>query len=92
MDYNEQLKIAQNYQARKATEKLALAKQLGTTKGFYNFYFTHLPKFQSQQHCFYSINELHYNIFSEYKYTNYNSFRKRLKEFLFAEAKLKHHE
>ena len=76
MDYQTALQLARNYEARQLSEKLALAQKLGTTKGFYSFYFNHLSKFNTQIECFDHCNELFYQIFQEYKYRNYDSFRK----------------
>lgn len=56
-------------------KKFLLAQKLGTIKGFYKYYFDHLPKHKTQTDCFNAINLLHYNIFNEYKYEDYNSFR-----------------
>jgi hypothetical protein len=83
MDHKAQLQLAKNYENRKTSEKLALAQKLGTTKGFYLFYFDHLSKFQTQIECFEHVNELYYKIFKQHKYSSYNSFRRYLKQHLF---------
>jgi len=83
MDYQTALQLARNYEARQLSEKLALAQKLGTTKGFYSFYFNHLSKFNTQIECFQHINELHNQIFGEYRYSSYNSFRRHLNHHLF---------
>ena len=59
-------------------QKSHLQRKLGTTTGFYTYYFTHLGKFKTQIDCFNKINLLHYKAFGEYKYADYNSFRKAL--------------
>lgn len=61
------------------SQKFILAQKLGTVKGFYMFYFDKLPYYSTQTDCFNALNLLHYNIFNEYKYEDYNSFRRSLK-------------
>jgi len=81
-NHEKQLKLARNYETKQANEKLQLAKKLGTRIGFFEFYFNNLPNFKTQTDCFYAVNELHFSIFSEYKYSDYNSFRKQVTTYL----------
>ena len=73
---------AQQYENRITAEKLALAQKLGTTKGFFQYYFDMLPYFQTQTGCFNDINLLHNKIFKEDKYSDYDSFRKQMVRYL----------
>lgn len=59
-------------------QKYVLAQKLGTAKGFYLYYFEQLKHFKTQTECFNAVNLLHFKIFNEYKYTEYNSFRHAL--------------
>jgi hypothetical protein len=60
------------------SEKYQLACKLGTVKGFYLYYYELLPEIGSQLVTFNAVNHLHYQIFNEYKYSDYDSFRKAL--------------
>lgn len=53
-----------------------LLKQLGTREGFYQYYFEQLPKHRTNVECFNHCNDKHFDLFGEYKYESYNSFRK----------------
>lgn len=82
MDQKQILIRAQQYEAKQAAEKLALAQQLGTAPGFFQYYFESLPKFTTQTECFENANLLHYKIFRQYKYADYNSFRNQMAKYL----------
>lgn len=71
--------IISNFSNQTEAQKYVLAQKLGTTKGFYLYYFQMLSKFKTQTDCFNAVNLLHYKIFNEYKYEDYNSFRNVLK-------------
>lgn len=60
------------------SQKYDLAVQLGTTKGFFQYYFDQLPQHKSQIDSFEAANQLHYDIFKEYKYSDYHSFRRSM--------------
>lgn len=74
-----QHKLIANFSNLTQGEKYILAQKLGTSKGFYLYYFEQLKHFQNQTKCFNTINLLHHKIFGEYKYTDYDSFRNVLK-------------
>ncbi|MBF05016.1 MAG: hypothetical protein CMP76_17200 [Flavobacterium sp.] len=56
-------------------EKLIM-KKIGTSTGFYEYYFSELCNFTTNLECFNAVNELHFDFFGEYKYAGYESFRK----------------
>jgi hypothetical protein len=74
--------IIVNFKTATAAQRYVLAQKLGTSKGFYETYFKMLPVFKTavgpQKKCFDLLNELHHKIFNEYRYSDYNSFRKAL--------------
>jgi len=68
-----------NFNQLTHAQKYVLAQKLGTAKGFYLYYFELLPHFTTQTDCFNAVNLLHYKIFDQYKYEDYNSFRNALR-------------
>lgn len=57
-------------------------KQLGTRQGFFEFYFQELgattgkrPKHRTNVECFNYCNEIYYDLFGEYKYSNVQTFK-----------------
>ena len=68
-----------NFESITNAQRYTLARKLGTAKGFYEIYFKMLPVFKHapgpQKKCFDRLNLLHFKIFEEYKYSDYNSFR-----------------
>lgn len=52
-----------------------LMRILGTKSGFFQYYFDQLKEHRTQYECFNAVNEKHYELFGEYRYDNYNSFR-----------------
>ena len=52
-----------------------LLKQLGTRQGFFQYYFEQLPKHRNNTECFNYVNEKYLDLFGEYKYESYHSFR-----------------
>ena len=71
-----QLEIAQKHEIEKLQEKLQLMIQLSTREGFYKFYFSKLNEYETNVKCFNEINEIYRSIFGEYRYSDFNSFRK----------------
>ena len=80
--YNHQQLIADNFERVQLAQKYALAKQLGTTVGFFMYYLDSLCKFNTQTETFNNVNLLHFKIFGSYKYSDYNSFRNTLAKHL----------
>ncbi|WP_370214780.1 hypothetical protein [Mesoflavibacter profundi] len=63
-------------------QKYQLAIKLGTTAGFYQYYFDSLPNHKNQIETFNNANDLYYSIYKQYKYTGYDSFRNALNYYL----------
>jgi hypothetical protein len=57
-----------------------LYRQLGTRSGFFQYYFKQLdnPKYRTYVECFNAVNDLHFELFGEYRYESYDSFRKQV--------------
>ena len=55
-----------------------LLKKIGTRTGFIQYYFSQLPKFNTQKETFESINEKYFELYGENRYESYESFRKQL--------------
>lgn len=55
-----------------------LLRTLGTRQGFFNYYFEMLPQCRTNVECFNHVNDLHLDLFGEYRYETYNSFRQLL--------------
>lgn len=58
-----------------------LLRQLGTRTGFFQYYFDQLPKHRTQIECFNHVNDCHFDLFGEYKYESYHSFRRSLSHY-----------
>lgn len=66
MSYQDQIKELQ--------KKTKLLKQLGTAQGFYQHYFNELKNHRTNLECFNSINDLHFDLFGEYRYSSWHTF------------------
>ena len=62
-------------------EQFKLAKQLGSSKGFFERYFYHLRKSRTNTEAFLKTNEEYFELFGEYKYSSFHSFRKVLQRY-----------
>ena len=82
-----QLILASNYKKQQAEKQLEIARQLGTAKGFYLYYFDLLSQMKGREKTFNEVNELYFNIFNEYRYSDYNSFRNALRNHLTSKKK-----
>lgn len=51
-----------------------LMRKLATPNGFYEYYFSQLPKHRTQESCFNAVNEMYFYFFGEYLYSSYTSF------------------
>ncbi|MCG7502396.1 hypothetical protein MHM83_10980 [Tenacibaculum sp. Mcav3-52] len=70
-----QLQQAEQFENKIKALAFEIAKQLGTTSGFMEYYFKILFKCKTQKQAFNVTNELHYLIFNHYKYNDFDSFR-----------------
>lgn len=52
-----------------------LMRGLSTRKGFYNEFFKELKTASSNKEAFDNVNERYYNLFGQYRYSDYNSFK-----------------
>jgi hypothetical protein len=57
----------------KENEKM---RQLSTRKGFYSEYFKELKTAKSNKAAFDTVNEIYYELFGQYRYSDWNSFKK----------------
>lgn len=62
----------------KMQQTLFLMRQLGTREGFFQYYFKKINQFKNREQCFHSVNELYKNLYGEYRYSDYGSFRNTL--------------
>ena len=51
-----------------------LMRQLATSTGFYEYYFKQLKYHRTNIECFNKVNEAYFEIFGEYRYSDYRSF------------------
>ena len=60
-------------------QKNQLFKTLGgkSPDGFYIYYFNELPFHRNQNECFNHVNNLYLELFGEYRYSSYDSFRRK---------------
>lgn len=62
-------------QLKQLQQENQLMRQLATTQGFYQYYFSQLPKHRTNCECFNHCNDLHFDLFGEYKFSSWYSFR-----------------
>ena len=55
-------------------EQMKIMRKLATSQGFYEYYFSQLPKHKTNTDCFDDVNDLYFTLFGEYKYSSYASF------------------
>jgi hypothetical protein len=82
MDHQKQLILALKAEIKKRDEIINLQKKLQGRTEFFKYYFDNLPFYQTQTDCFNAVNDLYFELFKEYKYTDYNSFRKQVTTYL----------
>lgn len=51
-----------------------IMRQLATREGFYKYYFSQLKHHETNTDCFNAVNELYFDLFGEYRYSNYKVF------------------
>ena len=73
MDY---LRLQQEHERNIKSRAFDIAKRLGTTRGFVEYYFNVLGRFKTQKAAFDLCNELYFMLFGEYRYSDFRSFRK----------------
>lgn len=66
-------------------EQNGLMRRLATRQGFFQYYFKELSEKKGNKHkhrtmveCFNYCNEKFYDLFGEYKYSSYNSFKQQI--------------
>jgi len=76
--------MSNNYDQKAIREELErihtendLMRKLGSKLGFFQYYFDQLKNHRNQYECFNWVNEKYYDFFGEYRYDNYDSFRKQ---------------
>jgi hypothetical protein len=81
MDQQEQKnwQAAKQVEIEKLTKKVERMRQIGTTAGFYKAYYDLLPKTKTYVDAFNQLNDEYFELFGVYRYSSYNTFRKRLK-------------
>jgi len=55
-----------------------LLRKLGTRQGFFQHYFEQLPKHRTMPECFNAINDTYCDLFGEWRFESYYSFRRSL--------------
>ena len=72
MDY---LRLQQEHERNIKSRAFDIAKRLGTTHGFVEYYFNVLGRFKTQKATFDICNELYFLIFGEYRYSDLKLFK-----------------
>lgn len=62
----------------KQYRSLDLHRKIGTNSGFFEMYFSALPQHPTRNESFNYVNDLHFQLFGEYRYSSYASFYKSL--------------
>ncbi|WP_119792056.1 hypothetical protein [Flavobacterium anhuiense] len=65
----------------KLEKQTELMQNLCTTQKFYAYYFSKLSEFPSNKACFDHVNDLYYELFGEFRYSDYASFRVQLSKY-----------
>ncbi|SHG27952.1 hypothetical protein [Flavobacterium johnsoniae] len=65
----------------KLEKKIELMQNLSTSAKFYAYYFSKLSDFRSNSDCFNHVNDLYHELFGEFRYSDYASFRVQLSKF-----------
>ena len=81
MTINNALQISSYYDLT-TVEKLDLLIQISKPENFFLLYFNNLPYADSKAECFLHLNDLHYEIYGQYMYSDYNSFRNSYANFI----------
>ncbi len=78
----DQLKLAQAAEIEKLQKQNEIMKQLATREGFYNYYFKTCKDAISNLDAFNKANDLYFELFKEYRYTDFNSFKRSKNHYL----------
>lgn len=65
-----------NQQLQELQAQNKLMRQLATPSGFFEYFFKQLPQHNTQVECFNAINETYFDLFGEYRYSSYYTFRR----------------
>jgi len=76
-----QHEIAELAQEEKNRPLVNAFQKLSTPKGFYDYWFDHLPEYRTQTECFTAVNDLHEELFGHPKYTSFDSFDRSKRRF-----------
>jgi len=68
-------------EVKELQREIKLLRLLGTRQGFFQYYFEELPRHRTNVECFIEINEKHFDLFGEYRYETYDSFRKQINHY-----------
>jgi hypothetical protein len=69
-----QIEIA-NREIERLKKITDLMRKLATNDGFYHYYVSRLGKHKNNRECFEEVNDLFFELFGEYKYSSYGSFK-----------------
>jgi len=76
-------------QLKELHDENKLMRTLGTRDGFFKYFFKQLGiridgklKHRTDYECFNAINEKYYDLYGEYRYSSYNSFRRSYRHFI----------
>lgn len=58
-----------------------LHRKIGNSKGFFKFYFEELKKHNTKIEAFNYVNELHMDLFGEYRYAEWSTFRRAVNNY-----------
>lgn len=53
-------------------------RQLATLEGFIKMYFKEIPISKTNEEAFHKVNDLHFSLFDQYRYSDMNSFKAAL--------------
>ncbi|RZJ33733.1 MAG: hypothetical protein EOO51_12640 [Flavobacterium sp.] len=68
-------KNALNLRLEKLEKQNQLMRQLSTRDGFYAKYFEEIPKAKTNEEAFNTLNDLYFELFGEYRYSDFDSFK-----------------
>lgn len=71
-----QYEIALQAENKKLQEERDLMRAIATRDAFYQQFFKTCNQFKTREEAFDSLNEKYYELFGEYKFSNYKCFRK----------------
>ena len=78
----DQLKLHLEYEKNIKARAFDVARILGTTQGFVEYYFRVVGKFKTQKAAFEVCNKLYFLIFGEYRYSDFRSFKKMKNKYI----------